>query len=155
MPLFILLRRREPIRSRGWVIPVMQMTAALVDMVMRSLLWRRTTCLMDNWRGILLLPLWLFPYYGRAFVLWYNFSLQQVLLLRQGHTKKGRTALWLQAHPWFVSVRAQVTLFVLLAASFTVVAFAVYFTTCLLPAPVTLSGRSMLSSSRGSSPPSS
>jgi len=129
IPLFILLRNREPIRSRGWLIATMQMTVALVDLILRSLTWRRTTCMVDNWRGVLVIPLWIYPYYGRAFVLWYNFNLQQVLLLRRDHaTRKGKMVLWLQSRPWFVSIHAQLTLFGFLAISFTLVAFAIYFT---------------------------
>jgi len=127
IPAFIYFRHHEPIKSRGWVISVLQMTAALVDLVMRGISFENTTCPADTWRGLWLLPLWIYPYFGRVFVLWYHFNLQNILLLRQTKTLKGRLILRIQARPWNTAVSSQVITFILNLVLWTVVAMALYF----------------------------
>ena len=127
VPLFVYFRAREPIRSRGWLLSVLQMTAALIDVILRTLSYTMVTCGVDTWRSIWLLPLWVYPYFIRVFVLWYNFSLQNVLLLRQTETRKGKIILWIQAHPWVTSVFGQLLLYFIVLACSTVIALALYF----------------------------
>jgi len=127
IPVFLLMRNREPIKSRVWLISVLQMTAAWVDLILRAISEGITTCPVDTWRGMWLLPLWVFPYFGRVFVLWYRFNLQNVLLLRQIDTVKGRTIIWIQAHPWITSIRAQLAWFAFLFVLSTAIFFGVYY----------------------------
>jgi len=111
IPILVLLRNREPIRSRGWVTVVLQMSAAMVDLLLRALTPAVTGCWVQNWRYLWFIPIWVFPYFARVFVLWYNFSLQNVLLLRQGDTAKGKVVLWVQAHSWFISFWTHLVVF--------------------------------------------
>jgi len=127
IPTFIYLRNREPIRSRGWLISVMQMTVALIDLIMRAVSEEITTCPVDTWRGLWLVPLWIYPYFGRVFVLWYNYNLQNVLLLGQGGTKKGRLILWIQSHPWASKVKFQVSVFIFNLILWSAVSWGVYY----------------------------
>lgn len=128
IPAFIWFRNREPIRSRGWLISVLQMSAALVDVHMRGEGYYPVGCLADTWRSVCLLPLWIYPYFGRVFVLWFHFNLHNTLLLQQTNTRKGRFIVWVQAHPWLISVWAELVLFVALFLLSTVIALSIYFT---------------------------
>jgi len=60
-------------------------------------------------------------------VLWYNYNLQNVLLLGQGGTKKGRLILWIQSHPWASKVKFQVAVFIFNLILWSAVSWGVYY----------------------------
>jgi hypothetical protein len=127
VPLFVFLRNKEPIKSRGWQPSLLQMTAVLLELALRVAGFQRITCVIDNWRTLFLIPLFLYPYFYRVFVLWYRFNLQNVLLLNLQHTKKGRIIIWTQLHPWVTSTTAQILFFVSLAITTTCLAMGLFY----------------------------
>jgi len=80
VPLFLVRRNKEPIRSRGWALGVLQMSAIGIDMILRLLGFTYLPCLLLYIRGMTILTVWVYPYFLRCFALWYFFSLQQTLL---------------------------------------------------------------------------
>lgn len=71
MPLYILRRDREPIKSRGWELSAVQFTVSQVDMVLRTLgTAYHINCGFEQVRVLTLLGVWAGPYIIRAFILW-------------------------------------------------------------------------------------
>jgi len=127
IPLFIYFRNKEPIRSRGWLLSVLQMTPPLIDLHMRGEGYDPVPCSADTWRSICLIPLWIYPYFTRVFALWYKFNLQNTLLLQRTTTLKGRIILWIQAHPWVTSTSFELVLFLVYFVLCTVLALGTYY----------------------------
>jgi len=128
IPLFIHLRRWEPIKSRGWVISVVQMSWVAIELALRIMGYTMVGCAVDMLRNLLLVPLFLFPYYLRVFELWYRFNLQTILLTSQTKTFKGRIILWIQEHPWLISLEMQLGHFVMQLLATIAVSLGLYYT---------------------------
>jgi len=67
IPLFLWRREREPIKSRCWMLAVLQVTYCLFDLSVRmSELNTQVPCLLALTNSIMTLPLWMYPYFLRS-----------------------------------------------------------------------------------------
>jgi len=70
MPLYLWRRNVEPIKSRGWELSSVQMTLSMLDMVLRTVAQPLIPCWFEQYRTLLVITYWAYPYITRAYTLW-------------------------------------------------------------------------------------
>jgi len=67
VPLFIYRRHTEPIRGRGWLLAVLQISYLVFDCAIRQASRSSTNipCFLTLFDSIALMPLWIYPYFIR------------------------------------------------------------------------------------------
>jgi len=79
----ILRREKEPIRSRFWLLSLLQHTYGFLFLLFALPSPHHVGCLVETFRNQLSIPLWAFPFFYRGFLLWLKYILQDSLLLKQ------------------------------------------------------------------------
>jgi len=90
-----------------------QHTYCLIDFSLRILYYRTNVCPALAIESIILIPIWIYPYFIRAFFLWLHCSYQETLLLEERGTLRHRVITWLRQRKWLSSQWSAIWLFML------------------------------------------
>lgn len=72
VPLYVWRRNWEPIKSRGWGLSVALVTYAALDLSLRTAAnVSLIPCWLEQIRAVLSLPVWIYPYFVRAHIIWF------------------------------------------------------------------------------------
>ena len=129
IPLMILLRNREPIKSREWPLMVVHVLMVTVEIALRAADQETIPCAVNFVRFTVFEPLFLAPYFLRSFKLWYSFSLQKSLFMADQTGFRAKFLVFLKARPWLVSFRTQLLVLLFLFIVFGAIGLGVGFTT--------------------------
>jgi len=80
IPLLVIRRKLQPIKSRCFQISIMQMSFAAIDMGLR-LSTSGLPCIIVTYDRLMIVPVLLYPYFVQAFSLWLNFYSQEYVVL--------------------------------------------------------------------------
>jgi len=128
IPLMILLRNREPIKSREWPLMVVHVLMVTVEIALRAADQETIPCAVNFVRFTVFEPLFLAPYFLRSFKLWYSFSLQKSLFMADQTGFRAKFLVFLKARPWLVSFRTQLLVLLFLFIVFGAIGLGVGFT---------------------------
>lgn len=133
LPLFIIRRQKEPIRSRGWLLVILQLSVLMVDLPIRTAA-SQIGCFMTLAEDLFLIPLWTYPYFVRCAVLWMHFtaqtSLSHFIKNPDANSRSNRVILSiLGKFEWMLTNMGQLVTFLVLFTTTLIVLLTFYFGT--------------------------